>query len=126
MSQIVNWANLPGTAVRQRCIEAVLTCARKLPQPYNFNSSVGHYFRRKRLENELLEFSFRYRLAHGNSASIEQLICIGELLIESCKGTLPANPIPLDGDWLINRQTLPFLVRWMEERLDKTANSMME
>ena len=114
MSSYENWANERPTLVRQTCFEAARVCAKQLPQPYNYISYLGYNFRRKRLENELLEFAFRYRIARGAPASLKQLVCIGDFLIDSQGGTLPASPMPVDEEFLVNQHTTRLLMRWLD------------
>jgi len=77
---------------------------------------MGHGLRQKRLENELLEFGFRYHLSKGRAATLEELVCIGNFLMDSHGGYLPTEPMPVDEELFVNRHTIRMLMHWLEER----------
>jgi len=123
MPQIDSWTYSGASPTRDLRLQAASVCAGKLPEPHNYATHLVRQGRMARLETELAEFDFRYRLARGTPASFEELVCMGTLLIESCRGTFPLPDPAGNEDLLVNRNTLPVLVRWMEQLLGNDAEA---
>lgn len=104
-------------------LEAVKLCTERLPAPYNYATHCERRCLEERLEVELSEFDFRLRRGRHRPASLDELVCIGLLLLETTGGALPKHALPFDDELLINRYSLPLLVRWMDERLRNAAQT---
>ena len=117
------WTYPLASAARDLRLAAVRRCMEELPPPHNYATHCRRKILVDRLELELSEFDFRYRQVWQKPASLDQLICMGTLLLESTGGTAPREVMPLNEDLLINRHSLPLLVRWMEERLRNNAEA---
>lgn len=115
------WTYPVASAARDLRLAAVGRCVEGLPKPHNYAAHCGRKVLIDRLELELCEFDFRYRQVWRKPANLEQLTCIGTLLLESTGGAVPQHALPLNDELLINRHSLPLLVRWMEERLRNSA-----
>ena len=117
------WTYPLASTSRDLRLLAVKLCTEMLPQPYNYATHCGRKILEMRLEVELSEFDFRFRQARQRQASLDELSCIGLLLLETTGGAVPSHALPIDEDLLINRHSLPLLVRWMEERLRNHARA---
>lgn len=111
------WTYPVASAARDLRLAAVGQCVEGLPTPHNYATHRGRKVLVDRLELELSEFDFRYRQVWRKAANLEQLACIGALLLESTGGAVPNQVLPLNSELLINRHSFPILLRWMEERL---------
>lgn len=106
--------NSTARDLRWQVIELLLPL---LPKPNNFATAMGRGMRKLRLENELAEYDLLHRLHRGRAASLDELVCAGNLLISSRKGLLPATVSPLDEELLVNPQSFDLLAGWVEDRL---------
>jgi hypothetical protein len=126
MPQIDNWTYPGHSPVLARCREAVVLCSDKLPKPCNYNTYFGKQFRQLRLCVELAEFDLLFRQAKGLSATLDQLECICNILIESCEGYTPTTVLPLEEELLVNKNTFRLILKWMNERMSSASESLNE
>ena len=108
-----------SNAQKRRLWNAVALLVWMLPEPYNYASSMGRGFRKFRLVGELMEFDFLYRLRCGEAARFDQLVCVGMLLIASCKGRIPTRALPLDEDMLVNPKSFEGWLSEVDARLNE-------
>jgi hypothetical protein len=92
-----------------------------LPRPTGYISSVGFGMRKLRLAQELAEYDFQRRTQLGGPATLQELSCLGMLLIAEADGMFPPNmPWPEDTMFV----TPELFARWMarvERRLSEAA-----
>ena len=112
-------AALPGA--KHRCLQAVALLQWMLPQPTSYASHLGFHLRKKRLESEIAEFDFRVRMRRGRAATLDEMCCVGSILITSRKSAFPTVSAPLDQQLIVNAHSFDLIVAWVVERMTAAA-----
>ena len=113
-------AALPGA--RQCILQAVALLQWLLPQPTSYASYLGFHLRKKRLESEIAEFDFRLRMTRGRAATLDEMCCVGSILITSRKSAFPTVSAPLDQQLIVNAHSFDLIAAWVEERMTAAAD----
>ena len=110
----------PNLGASHRCLQAVSLLQWMLPHPTSYTSHMGFFLRKKRLECEISEFDLRLRMKRGRAATLDEMCCVGSILITSRKGRLPTVSVPMD-DLIVNARSFDLIAAWVDERMTAAA-----
>lgn len=112
-----SWSWPTDSPARERCREAARRCRPLLPQPTSYITHLGMHLREVRLASECAEYDLRLRLAEGRAASLDELTCLGAILIETCDGAPPGCRASRPEEMLVNPTSFPVLRAFVRDRM---------